>query len=843
MTKYLYCIIVALGFLNTIDTNAQNKPQGARVKISGIVVEKNSGKPLESAIVSFVNLKNNRTTAGAMTNEKGIYEVDVIPGTYDVKFEFMSFKTQYIKNKTINNSENLEKIALQEDPSQLQEVIIRNDKTTVEIKLDKKIYNVGKDIMVKGGTVSDVLDNVPSVSVDVEGNVALRGNDNVKVLIDGRLSNAININDALKMIPADAIDKVEVITNPSARYDAEGGAGLINIILKKGKTKGLNGTLMANAGDPENYGINGTLNFKSENFNLFTNQGFAYRKNPGNASFDLRYLNNDNSTRNYIYEQRNNIQKNNTYNGNFGAEWFLDKTTTWTNTFNYRKNSGNGDNFISYQNFDANRIYKFSNFRNNIEDNSGNNIEFTSNLLKKFKKDGHKLTVDFSASKNNDDNLATIYNYQNNSSLTTQDTSKNKQRQNRNTIQADYVLPLQKQSQVEAGYRGNFTNLLTDYQVYNNGVLNNQFTNVLEYIENVNAVYGQFGTKVKKLSMLYGLRFEDSHIEVNQLTSQLYKTKKYNNFFPSATWAYEISDNTNVSFNYSKRINRPRGREINPFNSYSSNINIFQGNPDLNPSLTDAFDIGFLKKWDKLTLSTSLYYNTTKDVVQMIRRETGNFVITVVDGADVITNGVPVVINGGADVITPVMITTPINLAKEYRTGFEFTLNYSPYKWWKLNTNFNFFAINTSGSYAYTNYLNQTVAQNFDNKTNSWSSRVSSKISLPYKIDWQTNFTYNAPQTTAQGKILGIAALNLGFSKDVFKDKATIALNVNDVFNSRKRRMYNFVNGTLDSYQEMQFRVRQINLSFTYRFNKSKNDKDSKPKRDNEQENGGDIPG
>jgi hypothetical protein len=227
----------------------------------------------------------------------------------------------------------------------------------------------------------------------------------------------------------------------------------------------------------------------------------------------------------------------------------------------------------------------------------------------------------------------------------------------------------------------------------------------------------------------------------------------------------------------------------------------------------------------------------------MIRRETGNFVITVVDGADVITNGVPVVINGGADVITPVMITTPINLAKEYRTGFEFTLNYSPYKWWKLNTNFNFFAINTSGSYAYTNYLNQTVAQNFDNKTNSWSSRVSSKISLPYKIDWQTNFTYNAPQTTAQGKILGIAALNLGFSKDVLKDKATIALNVNDVFNSRKRRMYNFVNGTLDSYQEMQFRVRQINLSFTYRFNKSKNDKDIKPKRDNEQENGGDIPG
>ena len=362
----------------------------------------------------------------------------------------------------------------------------------------------------------------------------------------------------------------------------------------------------------------------------------------------------------------------------------------------------------------------------------------------------------------------------------------------------------------------------TDYAVLNNGIVNNAFTNILEYSEKVNAFYTQFGIKFNKLSMLYGLRFEDSDINVDQITSAIYKNKKYNNFFPSAFLTYEITDNSNVSLNYSKRINRPRGRQLNPFNTYSSNINIFKGNPDLNPTLTDAVDLGYLTKLGKITLSTSVYYNYTKNSFQMVRY---------VEGLN--PDGVP--------------ITTSsfVNIGEENRAGFEFTLNYSPYKWWKLNSNFNLFRVQTKGDfyYSYFDVSNNLIdkVQNFDNTASSWFARINSKISLPSKIDWQTNITYNGPQNNAQGNVKGIFAMNLAFSKDVLKDKATVALNVNDVFNSRVRKLETYIPGQIDSDSEMQWRKRQITLSFTYRFNKLKTDKDPKPKTQEQQDGGGEF--
>jgi outer membrane receptor protein involved in Fe transport len=247
---------------------------------------------------------------------------------------------------------------------------------------------------------------------------------------------------------------------------------------------------------------------------------------------------------------------------------------------------------------------------------------------------------------------------------------------------------------------------------------------------------------------------------------------------------------------------------LNPFSNLSSNINIFIGNPDLNPSLSDAIDFGYIKRWDKLTFNTSLYVNKTTDVFQMARRESGDFV------------------NG-----TPIIITTPINIATEYRTGFEFTLNYSPYKWWKLNGNFNFFRNQTTGDFIYTDFNGLEVVQNFDNTATSWFTRVTSKVTLPYKIEWQTNATYNAPQNNAQGKVLGNFSANLAFSKDVMKDKGTVAFNVSDVFNSRKRIMETNLPGVLNSYSEMQWRERQFTLSFTYRFNKQKSEREKQPKK------------
>ena len=815
--KKLYFLCTLL-LLISITVFGQQKPERTKIIITGKITEKTSKLPLEYATVTLKNSTNPKLIFGGITNNKGDYSIEVVPGVYEITLEFISFKRFVIPQKPLTTNTNLGSIGLEEDFTQLNEVVVRGEKTTVEIKLDKKVYNVGNDLMVKGGTVSDVLDNIPSVTVDIEGNISLRGNQNVRVLIDGKPSNAINISEALRLIPADAIEKVEVITNPSARYDAEGGGGLINIILKKGKNLGLNGTVIASTGYPETYGLSGTVNYKSKEFNLFTTQGYNIRNNPGNAFTNSRYLNADNSTRDFMNETRDNQRLNKSYNANIGMDWFLNKSTTWTNIFNYRRSNGDNRDNVFQKYYDVNNVFDYTRNRINEEDSKSRNVEFTTNLTKNFKKDGHKLTIDGNFSSNTDKNLATIIDTSTQNSIINIDQTTNNQKQSRNLLQTDYVLPFGKGSQFEAGYRGDFLVNTTDYSVDRNGVPFENFTNVLEYKEKVNALYTQYGFKINKISTLFGLRWEDSNIEVNQLATNDFNNKRYNNFFPSAFFTYEISKESSASLSYSRRIQRPRGRQLNPFNNLSSNVNIFVGNPDLNPAFTDAIDFGYLKRWDKLTFNTSLYANKTTDVFQFVRKETGTF-----------ESGIPVI------------ISTPINLATEYRTGFEFTLNYSPYKWWKLNGSFNYFYIETDGDYNYIDFNDNLVNQNFDFKTTSWFTRVTSKVTLPYKIDWQTNMTYNGEQKNAQGSSLGVFSMNLAFSKDVFKEKGTINFNISDVFNSRKRIMESYLPGVVDSYGEMQWRVRQFNLSFTYRFNVQKNEREKR--KGNQQEDGGDYPG
>ena len=816
--KKLHYLLPTLLFLTSITFFGQGKPERPKIIITGKIIEKTSKLPLEYATITLKNNKNPKLIFGGITGNKGDYSIEIVPGIYNITLEFISFKPTFIPQKELNQSTNLGTIALEEDATQLNEVVVRAEKTTVEIKLDKKVYNVGNDLMVKGGTASDVLDNIPSVTVDIEGNISLRGNQNVRVLIDGKPSNAINISEALRLIPADAIEKVEVITNPSARYDAEGGGGILNIVLKKGKNLGLNGTVIASGGYPETYGLSGTVNYKSKEFNLFTTQGYNNRNNPGKALTNSRYLNPDNSTKDYMNETRENDRLNKSYNANIGMDWFLDKSTTWTNIFNYRRSNGDNRDNVFQKYYDVNNVFEYTRNRINEEDSKSRNVEFTTNLTKNFKKEGHKLTIDGNFSSNTDKNLATITDTSTQNSIVNIDQTTNNQKQSRNLLQTDYVLPFGKGSQFEAGYRGDFLVSTTAYSVDRNGVPFENFTNTLEYKEKVNALYTQYGFKIKKISTLFGLRWEDSNIDVNQLATNDFNNKRYNNFFPSAFFTYEISNESSASLSYSRRIQRPRGRQLNPFNNLSSNVNIFIGNPDLNPAFTDAIDFGYLKRWDKLTFNTSLYANKTTDVFQFVRKETGTF-----------ESGVPVI------------ISTPINLATEYRTGFEFTLNYSPYKWWKLNGSFNYFYIETDGDYNYTDFNNVLVTQNFDFKTTSWFTRITSKITLPYKIDWQTNMTYNGEQKSAQGSSLGVFSMNLAFSKDVLKDKGTINFNISDVFNSRKRIMESYLPAVVDSYGEMQWRVRQFNLSFTYRFNVQKNEKEKR--KGNQQEDGGDFPG
>lgn len=817
ITKKILSLALFLFFSSLI---AQSKQEPTKITITGKIVEKSSNAPLEYATITFFRPNTAKAAFGGITNAKGEFSIEIIPGTYNVKFEFISFKTIEINDKNLKLSSTLGTVALEDDAKQLETVEVRAEKTTIDIKLDKKVYSVGKDIMVKGGTVSDVLDNIPSVSVDADGAVSLRGNENVRILIDGKPSNAININDALKLISADAIDKVEVVTNPSARYDAEGGGGILNIILKKGKNKGLNATFIASVGEPKNTGVSANVNLKSELFNLFSTVGYNDRLNIGKTVINQEKIGSTGQVESFLKERRTNDRSNENININFGIELYVDKSTSWTNAFNYRKSDGNNTEDVNYYNFNQNLDFTFSNNRFNDLNSFSEAAEYTSNLVKNFKKSGHKLIIDSSFGLNTERENSQIEGKFNESGaqISSERTRKN-DKQNRNLIQVDYVLPIKENTQVEAGFRGNYINLLAEYQVETKnlatGIFSNipNFTGELEYIENVNALYAQFGSKIKKFSYLAGLRFEDSHIEVNQTASNNFNTKKYNNFFPSLFLTYELSKNANISLNYSKRITRPRDRFLNPFTSYSSNINLFEGNPDLNPTFSDAYDLGFLKKWTKLTLNTSVYFNHTEDAFQFVRYQNGN-----------IENGVPVVVN------------KPFNLSTNDRLGFELNLNYNFKKWWKINGNFNFFYNTSDGDFTFTSTNGQVIVQDFDNKATSWTSRLTSKINLPYKIDWQTNVTYNAPLKYAQGLNVGVAAANLAFSKDVLKDKATISFNISDVFNSRK--MIREVNlPSLNSYSEMQRNVRQFTLSFTYRLNNKKTEREARPRPNGDGEN------
>nr|WP_294926209.1 TonB-dependent receptor [uncultured Flavobacterium sp.] len=826
MKKFKFAMVFIVLF-SGLYNYAQDRPASQnKVKVTGKVLEKVTKQPLEYATVTISLPNETKVVAGGITNPKGEFEVAVDPGIYDIKIEFISFKATEYKQRSVQENTNLGTVNLSEDAAQLNEVVVRAERSTVEIKLDKKVYNVGQDMIVKGGTVSDVLENVPSVSVDIEGNVSLRGNENVRIFIDGRPSNALNMAEALRQIPADAIDKVEVITNPSARYDAEGGAGILNIVLKKGKNLGFNGSFIASTGIPETYGLSANLNYKTEKLNFFTSTGYNYRTSEGTGLTNSTILNRENKQiTGYNYEDRDTERIRKGISTKTGVEWTVAPNTFWTNAISYRDNTGTDNDLVNYNSFDANKVFTSRRYRLSNGDDLGKDFEYSSNFLKNFNDKGHKLTLDFSYATNKDEENAVITDETIGSSVPANiEETLNNEKQNQLQLQADYVLPFENGSQFEAGYKGNFNNLDNVYSVNTDNEgnpIDGYILNTLEYNERINSFYTQYGFKVNKFSYLFGLRWEDTNIEINQLDTQNYNTKKYNNLFPSAFVNYELSDESSVSLSYSKRLSRPRGRFLNPATNFSSNINLFRGNPDLDPSFTDKFDLGYLKRWEKVTFSTSMYYENTKDVFSFVRTETGEYV---------------------GD--NPVVLNSPINLAKEQQFGFEFTLNYNPFKIWKINSSFNLANVKTTGNYTYKPVVGDEITTDLNNETFSWFSRVNSRLSLPYKIDWQLSGMYFGPRNTAQGKSLGNYVINTSFSKDVLKDKGTIALNVSDLFNSRK--MKNETNlETVSSYSEFQWRKRQINLSFTYRLNMKKTDRDKNAPKNGAGggDEGGEFPG
>jgi len=765
------------------------------VTITGNVFDKDTNDPLEYATVSFFNKRENKIETGGITDSKGNFSISVKAGVYDISIEYISYKKQTIPNKILTKDENLGSFYLEINLEALDAVEVIAEKTTVELKLDKKIYNVGKDLTVRGGTVSDVLDNVPSVSVDVEGNVSLRGNDNVKILINGKPSGLVGLNstDALRQLPAESIERVEVITSPSARYDAEGTAGILNIILRRSKLQGLNGAITTNAGYPYSAGVSGNVNYRTGDFNFFNTSSYSYRESPGKSLSETEYFN-EIGPNTFLNENRKYDRNSRGLNTNFGVEWYITDSASLTTSFLYRDNNQNQDSKNTIREFDYLGNLLNESFRFDPEKSKDKTTQYSVNYNKIF--DGnseHKLTFDFQYETSNEDEKSLISQDGNDAERV-----ETLELQDKILLQSDYVLPIGEKSQFEAGYRGNFNTLDTDYtlEYNNNGVyeLDTDVSNNLIYREYVNALYTQFGSKVKnKFSFLLGLRMESTRISINQLTSNDLQKKNYESLFPTINLAYEFSQDQSITFGYNRRISRPRSRFINPFPSRSSATNLFQGNPDIDPSFANKIDFGYLNRFGKITLNSSVYYEHATDVFTFITEDTGETALV-----------------GGTEV--PVIRRSPINLATNDRYGFEFTLNYRPSNKWNLNGNFNLFQSKTEGFYNNVDY----GAENL-----SWFARLNNKYTLPGKIDWQTRMMYMGPSEDAQNKRKGMFSVDLAFSKDLFKEKASLALNVSDLLNTRKRQGTS-TTSTFVSYSEFQWRQRSFNLSFTYRFNQQK---------------------
>ncbi|TLP77610.1 TonB-dependent receptor domain-containing protein [Maribacter sp. ACAM166] len=810
--KKLFPLLLVL--LSTFQfTYSQRPEEGGRgqgpIEITGKVLEQGTDIPLEYATLVLQSVSDPNKITGGITDIDGNFNVEAEPGNYNVSIEYIGYRTIKKPEQSLIKNTDLGTIKLSFDAAELDAVEVVGEKTTVEVRLDKKIYNIGKDLTTSGATVSDALNNVPSVSVGVEGAISLRGNENVRILINGRPSALAGFGstDALRQLPADAIEKVEVITSPSARYDAEGTAGILNIILKKEKTLGFNGSINTTIGYPANSGVNVNLNLRTDKYNIFNTTGYRYRDAPGNAFFENTYTS-GNFDR--ILEDRQYNRLDKSFNTNLGMEYFITEKSSVTGSVFYRTSKDEDVTDNTNQRFNNGSLASRT-FRKENENQDDENYQFSLNYINNLDDDGQKLTADLQYSKGDETTISIIEENRTfpDTDLIVLENVFENESQNEYLAQIDYVLPMG-DAQFEAGYRGTFKEELTNYQLDSLNqasgqfVINESLTNKFTYNENVNALYTQYGNKYGKFSVLLGLRLENTQLK-GQLESEYDSAeleealgidvdvnfdKNYLGLFPTLNIIYELAENENISLGYNRRINRPRGWFINPFPSRSSRTNIFQGNPDLNPAFSNAFDIGYLKRWDKLTLTSSIYYQRETDSFERIQETTGQ---TTTDGIEIIRS-------------------IPINLSTENRYGAEAGIIYNPAKWLRLNSSFNFFKFSSEGFFNGIDY-------SADNT--SWFARFSSKVTLPSKIEWQTNTFYRGQTENAQTISKGILSVNLALSKDIMKDNGTISLNVSDLFNSRKRRSFTETE-FFTSDSEFQWRVRQITLGFMYRFNEAK---------------------
>ena len=584
-------------------------------------------------------------------------------------------------------------------------------------------------------------------------------------------------------------------------------------MLKKEKTLGLNGSFSGNIGYPLSSGLSANLNLRKDHFNIFTTLGSYYRTSLGKAVYDNHYfdqIDDDGTisepTFDRVTENREMDRLRKGFYTNTGIELYLNERSSIIGSV-FMRLGDDEETTTNYTNRYNEPVLEERSVREETEFEDDKSYQVSLNYFNNFNDEGHKLTVDLQY-ENDLENRSTYIDentvFPENSSAPSEQIFE-EEKEKEFHFQTDYVLPMG-DAQFEAGIHGHYENELTDYRLMNeetpgNFVVDEGLTNVFDYTENVTAVYAQYGNKFGKFSFLLGLRLENTQMK-GDIDSEFDSPedleeelgidvvsefdKNYLGLFPTLNLIFELGEKENITLGYNRRINRPRGWYINPFPSRSSRTNIFQGNPDLDPAYSNSFDLGYLKRWDKLTLTSSIYYKREENAFERVQEATGEFY-----------NGVEII------------RSIPINLSTNDSYGFEAGLLYNPKDWLRLNGSFNFFKYESEGKYNDVDY---------GTSSSSWFARFSSKVQLPGKIDWQTSAFYRGPRESSQTETDGLFSMDMALSKEIIDGDATISLNVRDLLDTRKRNSVTLTDQFI-SDSEFQWRGRTINLSFTYRFN------------------------
>lgn len=772
--------------------------QGSKGLVKGKVLDSLNSVPLAFATIRIFAVEDKKLINGNISAEAGEFSLDVPFGQYYAEIDFMGYNPHRSNPFTLSkehSSHDLGSITLSPSISTLNEVVVQAEKSSMELSLDKKIFNVGKDLANAGGSANEILMNIPSVSVDPEGTIKLRGSDNVRILIDGKPSGLVSFKggSGLQQLQASMIERVEVITNPSARYEAEGMAGIINIVLKKDRNQGFNGSFELITGHPVNYGAAANLNYRHKKINFFINYAIAYREQPGVGSqyqevYDQGITSITQQTnKGYVTGFNNNIRG--------GLDYFFNEKSILTGSYLFRRSDAGRITNIRYNDF-INTTDNMEGYttRRQDEDEIEPNSEYSLIYKRSFEQKGHDLTGEIKYLDNweSSNQLFTQYSYTPEGTETDSriETSLNDEFEKQLLFQLDYVKPIGKEGKFETGARSSFRDMVNDYVV---SAQNDQggfdpiagLDNRFLYDENIHALYGILGNKTNKVSYQAGLRAEWTDVKTTLEETNEVNPRKYANLFPSAHVTFDLPKENGIQLSYSRRVRRPFYNDLSPFMTFSDSRNFFSGNPDLNPEFSNVFEVGHIKYFEQGTFSSSVYYRDTDgkiDRIRTVNSETGN------------------------------ASTRPENLNSEKAYGIEFQSGYTPFKWWKLDFNFNFFHSDIDGS---------NIVETYKATTYSWFTRLTSRFTLAKSFDAQVRGNYEAPQKTAQGERRALYYLDLSMSKDVLKGRGTINLNVLDVFNTRKMRS---ITEGVNFYTEgnFQFRRRQINLTFSYRIKQTK---------------------